>query len=55
MLHTQSQGHWPFGSVEEDFLKVFFTIYWYVGHLGHVTKTIYKRWFTYPKESSYES
>ena len=37
MLHTKSQGHWPSGSGEEDFLKVF-TIYWYGGHLCHVTK-----------------
>ena len=26
MLHTKPQGHWPFGSGEEDFWK-FFTIY----------------------------
>ena len=35
MLHTKPQGHWPFGSGEEDFLRVF-TIY---GRGGHVTQT----------------
>ena len=39
MLHTKFQGHQPFGSEEEDFLKVF-TIYGYGGHFGHVTKTV---------------
>ena len=38
MLHTKFQGHRPFGSREEDFLKVF-TIYGHGGHLGHVTRT----------------
>ena len=37
MLHTKAQGHWPFGSGEEDFWKVF-TIYGRGGHLGHVTQ-----------------
>ena len=37
MLHTKSQGHWPSGIGEEDFLKVF-TIYGHGGHLCHVTK-----------------
>ena len=37
MLHTNSQGHWPSGSGEEDFYKVF-TIYGHGGHLGHETK-----------------
>ena len=36
MLHTKSQGHWPSGSDEEDFERVF-TIYGRGGHLGHVT------------------
>ena len=22
MLHIKFQGHWPFGSVEEDFLRI---------------------------------
>ena len=39
MLHIKSRGHWPSGSGEEDFLRVF-TIYGRGGHLGHVTKTI---------------
>ena len=34
MLHTKSQGHWPFGSREEDLI-----IYGRGGHLGHVTST----------------
>ena len=42
MLHTKSQCHPPSGSGEEDFLKGF-TIYGYVGHLGHVTKIICKK------------
>ena len=41
MLHTKSQGHWPSGSGEEDFLKVF-TIYGRGGHLCHVTKYFVK-------------
>ena len=39
MLHTKSQSHWPFGSREEDILRVL-TIYEHGGHLGHVTSTI---------------
>ena len=39
MLHNKFQGHWPFGSREEDFLR-FFTIYGHGGHLGHVTRNI---------------
>ena len=38
MLHIKPQGHWPFGSGEEDFWRVF-TIYGRGGHLGHVTQT----------------
>ena len=41
MLHTKFQGHQPSGSGEEDFFNVF-TIYGYVGHLGHMTITICK-------------
>ena len=36
MLHTKPQGHWPFGSGEEDFWRVF-TKYGRGGDLGHVT------------------
>ena len=36
MLHTKPQGHWPFGSGEEDF----WTIYGRGGQLGHVTQTL---------------
>ena len=39
MLHAKFQGHQPFGSGEEYFLK-FFVIYEHGGHLGHVTRTI---------------
>ena len=39
MLHTKFQGHRPFGSEEEDFLR-FFTIYGHGVQLGHVTRTI---------------
>ena len=38
MLHTKPQGQWPFGSGEEDFLRVF-TTHGRGGHLGHVTQT----------------
>ena len=38
MLHTKSQGHWPFGSGKEDFWRVF-TIYGRGSQLGHVTQT----------------
>ena len=38
MLHTKPQVHWPFGSGEEDFWRIF-TIYGRGGHLGHVTQT----------------
>ena len=38
MLHTKPQGHWPFGSGEEDFWRVF-TIYGRGGHFFHVTQT----------------
>ena len=40
MLHTKSHGHQPSGS-GEDF-KGFSIIYGYVGHLGHVTRTVCK-------------
>ena len=40
MLHARFQNHRPFGSGEEDFLKVF-AIYSHGSHLGHVTLTIY--------------
>ena len=36
MLHTKSQGHWPSGSGEEDYKRVF-AIYGRGGHFGHVT------------------
>ena len=39
MLHTESRGHWPAVSGEEDFYRAF-TIYGPGGHLGDVTRTI---------------
>ena len=39
MLHTKFRGNRPAGSTEEDFRRIF-TIYWHVGHLGHVTSII---------------
>ena len=39
MLHTKFQGHLPFGSREEVFLKVF-TVYGHGRHLGNVTKNL---------------
>ena len=54
MLHFKSQGHWPFGSREKKYLRVF-TIYGHGGHLGHVTSTTgINFWLTFHKESSYE-
>ena len=50
MLHAKFQDHRTSGSGEEDFLKVF-TIYGHVGHLGHVTWTIYKPSFSLPKKA----
>ena len=38
MLFTKFQWYRPFGSEEEDFLKIL-TIYVHGGHLGHVTST----------------
>ena len=40
MLHATFQDHRTSNS-EEDFFKVFFTLYGRGGHLGHVTCTIY--------------
>ena len=49
MLHTKFQNHWPSGSGEEGFLKVFY-IYSHGGHLGHVTLTIYINFlFPFPR------
>ena len=39
MLHSKSQGHWRFGSREED-IQIVFTIYGLGGHLSYVTITI---------------
>ena len=39
MLQTESQGHRPSGSGEENFKKVF-TIYGHGDYPGHVTRTI---------------
>ena len=36
MLHTNFQGHRPFGSEEDDFVRVF-TIHGHGCHLDHVT------------------
>ena len=49
MLHTKFQNHWPSGSREEDFLKLF-SIYRHGSHLGHVTLTIYINFLsTFPR------
>ena len=40
LLYAKFQNHWPPGSDEEDFLKIF-VIYSHGGHLGHVTMTLY--------------
>ena len=39
MLHAKFQGHWHFGSGEQNVFKVF-TIYRHGGHFGRVTRTI---------------
>ena len=44
MLHSKFQGHRPFGSEEEDFLR--FSIF-NGGHLGHVTWTVWTN-FRFP-------
>ena len=46
MLHTNSHGLWPFGSIEED-IKRYFTINRRGGHLVHVTRTIVSLGLTY--------
>ena len=38
MLQTKFQGHQPFASGEEDFLR--FLPYRHGGQLGHVTRTV---------------
>ena len=42
MLHTKFHENRPAGSGEEDFLRVF-TIYEHGGHLGHVTRIMFKK------------
>ena len=50
MLHAKFQDHMTTGSGGEDFLKVF-TIYGRGGHLGHVTRTIYKNFrYLFPRK-----
>ena len=41
ILHAEFQNHRPSGSGGEDFILKIFAIYSHVGHLGHVTMTIY--------------
>ena len=53
MLHTKPQGHWPFGSGEEDFWRVFI-IYGHGGHLGHLTRPREQLSFPHPTEAPYE-
>ena len=51
MLHTKFQDHQPFGSREDDFLKVF-TIY---GHGGHLDQDRFNKLsFPHPKEDPCE-
>ena len=52
MLHTKSQGHWPFGS-GEDFWRVF-TIYGRGGRLGQMTQTLRTNLFPHPTEAPYQ-
>ena len=54
MLHIKSQGHWPFGSGEEDFKKGF-NIYGRGGHLGHVTQMWRTNFHSVPNEAPYET
>ena len=54
MLHTKSQGHWPSGSGEEDFLKVFYHIWAWQPSLSCDKNILYKFKLTYHKESSHE-
>ena len=50
MLHTNFQGHRPFGS-EEDLFLSFFTIN---GHDGHLVDRLNKLLFPHPMEAPYE-
>ena len=45
MLHTKINENRPVGSGEEDFLRVF-TIYGRGGHLGHVTRILFKNYIS---------
>ena len=48
MLHTKFRGYRLTGS-REDFCRVF-TIYWFGGHLGHVTNIVFLNFhFLVPK------
>ena len=38
MLYTKFQGHWPLGSEEEDFFKVFYHIWAWSCDLEHLNK-----------------
>ena len=42
MLHTKYQGHWSFGSREEDIYMVF-TLHGHSSHLGHVTNNFFNK------------
>ena len=54
MMHTKMQGHWPFGSGEEDFFLVF-NKYGHGGHLGSCDQEhLSKLSFPHPIEAPYE-
>ena len=55
MMHTKIQGHWPFGSGEEDFLDFYHTGIWALRppwscDQGHLSKHL----FPDPIEAPYE-
>ena len=53
-LHTKSQGHWPSGSWEEDFLNGFYHIWAWRPSWSCDQNILHKFWLTYHKESSHE-
>ena len=55
MLHSKFQEHRTLGSEEKRFLKVL-AIYGHGGHLGHVTKIIFRKFmFSLAKEAPHKS
>ena len=54
VLHTKPQGHWPFGSGEEDFLKGFYHLWAWGPSWSCDPDPANKLLFPHPTEASYE-